>query len=104
MVYNEQYTITEDDYLPHYLPEFIPDNLFTRNGLRKMRRKTKENHVGFVYYPEQKRKYKLYDVNKSYKFVPKTDNPLTVYEKVYTLEEMLERRKNEIELRAKQLM
>ncbi|KAA9012283.1 hypothetical protein [Niallia endozanthoxylica] len=50
-----------------YLPEEVPDNLFTQNRLNQMGLTPTSEHVAFVIYPEQKREYKLFDVSNTRK-------------------------------------
>jgi hypothetical protein len=46
------------DNLKRYLPEEVPDHLFTQNKLKRMGLVPTEEHVAFVVYPEQGREYK----------------------------------------------
>ena len=52
-----------NDAVKRYLPEDVPDNLFTKNKLNQMGLVPTQEHQAFVVYPEQKREYKLYNIN-----------------------------------------
>ncbi|MEC0244168.1 hypothetical protein P4H66_30605 [Paenibacillus dokdonensis] len=76
----------------HYLPEEVPDHLFTQSRLSRM---------AYVVYPEQKTKYKLFDINGTQQ--RKQQKGLSLIQKNATVEQILADRKHEIEVRRAQL-
>ncbi|MNI65063.1 hypothetical protein D3C73_1205460 [compost metagenome] len=48
-----------------YFPQDVPDHLLTKNKLKKMSLRPISEHVGFVVYPPQTRKYKLYSLEQA---------------------------------------
>jgi len=90
-----------DNEIKRYLPEEVPDHLFTQNRLRRMGLSPTEEHVAYVMYPEQKREYKLYDVNSTRQ--PKRQKGLSLVIKDMTIDQVLEERKHELEVRKSQL-
>ena len=56
-----------EENIKQYLIEEVPDNLFTRNELQLMSLVPLNINEpdALVYYPEQERSFKLYDVNKT---------------------------------------
>jgi hypothetical protein len=89
-----------DENLMRYLPEEVPDHLFTKNRLSRMGLVPTQEHVAFVSYPEQKREYKLYDIVATRK--PKRQNGLSLVIKDLTVEQVLQERKHELEVRKNQ--
>ncbi|GEN85066.1 hypothetical protein SLU01_33780 [Sporosarcina luteola] len=83
-----------------YLPEEVPDHLFTQNRLNRMGLATTGEHVAYVSYPEQKREYKLFDINNTRKRQKQKGFSLVV--KDLTVEQILEERKHELEIRRRQ--
>ncbi|OAB38725.1 hypothetical protein PMSD_06855 [Paenibacillus macquariensis subsp. defensor] len=45
-----------------YYPNHVPSHLFSRNKLKKMSLRPISEHVGYVIYPPQHRRYKLYSL------------------------------------------
>lgn len=84
-----------------YLPEEVPDHFFTQNKLSKMGLATTVEHVAYVSYPEQKREYKLFDINYTRK--RKKQKGISLVVKDMTVEEVLKERKHELEVRKSQL-
>jgi hypothetical protein len=89
------------DNLKRYLPEEVPNNLFTQNKLSRMGLSPINDHIAYVVYPEQKREYKLYSIDKTRK--PNRQKGLSLVEKDLTVEQVLEERKRELEVRRAQL-
>lgn len=87
--------------LKHYLPEGVPDNLFSHNKLTRMGLAPTSEHVALVSYPEQKREYKLFDINNTRK--RKKQQGFSLVEKDLTVEQILGERKCELEVRKGQL-
>ncbi|UGB29959.1 hypothetical protein [Metabacillus sp. B2-18] len=87
--------------MKRYLPEEVPDYLFTQNKLNRMGLATTSEHVAYVYYPEQKREYKLFDINNTRKCKQQTGFSLVV--KDMTVEQVLKERRRELKLRKNQL-
>lgn len=90
-----------NEALNRYLPEEVPDNLFTQNKLNRMGLAPTSDHVALVSYPEQKREYKLYDLNYTRK--RKKQQGFSLVVKDLTVEQVLEERKRELEVRKSQL-
>jgi hypothetical protein len=87
-----------------YLPEEVPNNLFTLNKLKLMGLTPTAEHVALVSYPEQRREYKLYDIKETRK--PKKQNRegvITLTRTDATLEEILKEREWEMRVRKSQL-
>ncbi|MMZ70205.1 hypothetical protein D1872_331960 [compost metagenome] len=59
------------------------------------------DHVAYVMYPEQKREFKLYDINVTRR--RKQQKGFSLVNKDMTVEEVLEERKRELEVRKSQL-
>ncbi len=89
------------DNLKRYLPEEIPDHLFTQNKLNMMGLAATADHVAYVMYPEQKREFKLFDINVTRR--RKQQKGFSLVNKDMTVEEALEERKRELEVRKGQL-
>lgn len=87
--------------IERYLPEEVPDHLFTQNKLNRMGLATTSEHVAYVSYPEQKREYKLYDINNTRK--RKKQKGFSLVEKDLTVEQVLKERKHELEVRKRRL-
>ncbi|TYS51154.1 hypothetical protein [Bacillus infantis] len=87
--------------MKRYLPEKVPDHLFTQNKLNRMGLTTTSEHVAYVSYPEQKREYKLFDINNTRK--RKQQKGFSLGEKDLTVEKILEERKRELDVRRSQL-
>lgn len=92
--------MTEDD-TPRFLPEEVPNYLFTQNKLSRMGLAATEGHVAYVRYPEQKREYKLYDIKATRE--RKKQKGFSLVIKDMTVEEVLAERKRELEVRKSQL-
>jgi hypothetical protein len=90
-----------NEVMKRYLPEEVPDHLFTQNKLNRVGLATTSEHVAYVFYPEQKREYKLFDINNTRK--RKQQKGLSLVEKDLTVEQVLEERKRELEVRKSQL-
>ena len=91
------------DNLKQYLYEEVPDNLFTRNELQLMSMipLNIDEPDASVYYPEQRRSFKLYDIKKTRKrekYKPKTPELPVI---ILTIDEVLERRRRYIKQREK---
>jgi hypothetical protein len=89
-----------NDNLKRYLPEEVPDNLFTRNELNYMGLvpiEPKEPNA-IVNYTEQKREYNLYDIEKTREPKRQKGNggiPLTIRDR--TIEDILEKRRRKFQ-------
>lgn len=46
-----------------YLPDEVPDHLFTQSRLNRMGLVPTAEHVAYVVYPEQRQQFKLYDIS-----------------------------------------
>lgn len=84
-----------------YLPEEVPDHLFTQSRLSRMGLKPIADPVAYVVYPEQKTKYKLFNINETQQ--RKQQKGLSLVQKNATVEQILAERKHEIEVRRLQL-
>lgn len=89
------------DELKHYLPEEVPDHLFTQSRLSKMGLAPSTDHAAFVVYPEQRQKFKLYDINATRQ--RKQQKGFSLVQKDATVEQILAERKRELEVRKAQL-
>lgn len=87
--------------MKRYLPEEVPDHLFTQNKLSKMGLATTAESVAYVSYPEQKREYKLFDINHTRK--RKQQKGFSLVVKDMTVEEVLKERRHELEVRKSQI-
>ncbi|MGD6844696.1 hypothetical protein ACQCVH_19560 [Bacillus infantis] len=87
--------------MKRYLPEEVPDHLFTQNKLNRMGLTTTSEHAAYVSYPEQKREYKLFDINNTRK--RKQQKGFSLVEKELTVDQVLEERKRELVVRKNQL-
>ncbi len=85
----------------NYLPEEVPDHLFTQSRLSRMGLTPTADPVAYVVYPEQKTKYKLFDINETRQ--RKQEKGLSLVQKDATVEQILAERKHEIEVRRMQL-
>lgn len=90
-----------DSNLKRYLPEEVPDYLFTKNRLIRMGLTSTAENIAYVVYPEQKREYKLYDINDTRR--TKRQKGLSLVIKDLTVEQILVERKRELEIRKNQL-
>lgn len=88
--------------ISEYLPEEVPDHLFTQNKLNRMGLKPIAESFAYVSYPEQKRKYKLFDIHKTQQR-KKQKNGLSLVQKDSTIEQILDERRHELEVRRMQL-
>ncbi|ODP26010.1 hypothetical protein PTI45_04646 [Paenibacillus nuruki] len=86
------------DEILEYLPEEVPDHLFTQNKLSRMGLKPIAESVACVSYPEQKRKYKLFNIHKTQQR-KKQKKGLSLVQKDATIEQILDERSHEIEVR-----
>lgn len=84
------------DDLRRYLPEEIPDHLYTQNKLNMM-----GLAATAVLYPEQKREFRLFDINATRR--RKQQKGFSLVYKDMTVEEVLEEQKLELEVRKSQL-
>jgi len=85
------------DIIRQYLPEEVSDHLFTQSRLSRMGLAPTANHVAYVFYPEQKREFKLYDVHETKQ--RKQQKGFSLIQKNATVEQILAERKHEIEVR-----
>ena len=85
----------------HYLPEEVPDHLFTQSRLSRMGLAPTAEHVAYVAYPEQRQSFKLYDISGTKKRKPQKG--LSGMIKDLTVDEVLAERKRELEVRKNQL-
>lgn len=90
-----------EEILMRYLPEEVPDHLFTQNKLNLMGLAAAEVHVGYVIYPEQKNEFKLYDINATRARKKQKEFSLVITN--MTVEEVIAERKRELEVRRNQL-
>lgn len=90
-----------DSSKPRYLPEDVPDSLFTKSELSQMGLVHLKDEVAYVSYPEQRREYKLYFID--HVRVQKKQKSSLILNVVDTIEEVLNRRKNAIKVRGEQL-
>jgi hypothetical protein len=79
----------EDGLLIRYAPKEVPDHLFTRNELSKMGLVQTGEHEAFVYYPDQKREFKLFNIEETR--IPKKQSGFSLVMTDRTLEETLQR-------------
>lgn len=86
--------------LERYLPEDVPDHLFTHNKLNKMGLVTTSVHDAYVLYPEQKNEYKLFDICKTRE--RKKQKGFSLVVKDMPVEQVLAERKWELEVRKEQ--
>jgi hypothetical protein len=92
--------ITLQDVIKKYLPEEVPDNLFTRNELNYMGLVPLDPKApdAVVNYTDQKRQYNLYDIEKTREPKRQKGNggiPLTIRD--MTVEAILEKRRRRFE-------
>lgn len=83
------------DNLKRYLPEEVPDNLFTRNELNYMGLvpiEPKEPDA-MVNYTDQKREYNLYDIEKAREPKRQQVNGIHLTIRDRTVEDILEKRR-----------
>lgn len=85
----------------HFLPEEVPDHLFTQSRLSRMGLTPTADPVAYVVYPEQKTKYKLFDINGTRQ--RKQQKGLSLVQKDATVDQILAERRHEIEVRRMQL-
>jgi len=90
-----------NDELKHYLPEEVPDHLFTQSRLSKMGLAPTGEHAAFVFYPEQHQKFKLYDISATRR--RKQQKGFSLVQKNATVEQILAERKHELDVRRIQL-
>jgi len=81
--------------------EEVPDDLFTQNKLCLIGLVSTKDHVAFVSYPEQRREYKLFDINETRK--RKKRSGFSLVEKNLSVEQVLEARKHQLKVRKGQL-
>lgn len=89
------------DSLKHYLPEEVPDHLFTQSRLSRMGLAPTAEHVAYVIYPEQRQQFKLFDISATRK--RKQQKGLSGMIKNLSVEEVLAERRRELEVRKSQL-
>lgn len=75
--------------------------MFTQNKLNMMGLAATADHVAYVLYLEQKREFKLFDINETRR--RKQQKGLSLVNKDMTVGEVLEVRKRELEVRKSQL-
>lgn len=90
-----------DESIKHYLPEEVPGHLFTQSRLSRMGLAPTEGHVAFVLYPEQRRQYKLFNIDGTKK--RKQQKGLSLVQKDATIEQILAEREHEMKVRKSQL-
>lgn len=83
-----------------YLPEEVPDHLFTKNELKMMGLVPNQELEAFVLYREQNREYQLYNVDATRS--PKRQGGFSLVRKDYTTEQVLEKRRNALKVRRQQ--
>lgn len=86
--------------IPRYLPEDVPDYLFTQNELKSMGRVPAGEFNAFVKYPEQRNEFKLFHIEDSK--MTKKQSKSSMLRSLYTIEETLEKRKRAIKGRKQQ--
>ncbi|MFC0212454.1 hypothetical protein ACFFK0_08265 [Paenibacillus chartarius] len=85
----------------HYLPEEVPDHLFTQSRLSRMGLAPTAEHVAYVIYPEQRQQFKLFDIVATRK--RKQQKGMSGMIKDLTVDEVLAERRREMEVRKSQL-
>lgn len=93
--------IKSSDETPRYLPENVPDSLFTRNELKSMGRIPNQESAAYVSYPEQKREYPLFQIEETK--LTKRQKGFSLVPKDYTIEEVLDKRKHALKVRLLQV-
>ncbi len=83
-----------------FLPEEVPDHLFTRNELKGMGRVPIQEAAAYVFYPEQKREYPLFRIEETK--LTKRQSGFSLIRKDKSAEEVLEKRKHALMIRKKQ--
>ena len=86
--------------LKRYLPEEVPDHLFTQKKLNRMGLASTTDHVSYVVYPEQKSEYKLFDIN--FTRERKKQKGFSLVVKDMAVKQILNERKRELEVRKEQ--
>ncbi|WP_420768594.1 hypothetical protein ACNR9V_01010 [Parageobacillus thermoglucosidasius] len=83
------------DNLIRYLPEEVPNYLFTRNELKQMGLVpiNEEEHEAWVTYTDQKREYKLYHINKTRRPKPQKNKGISLTITNRTIDDILEKRR-----------
>lgn len=92
--------VPRNDAKLRYLPEEVPDFLFTRNELKSMGCVPTQEAAAYVSYPEQKKEYPLFHIEETK--LTKRQSGLSLIRKDCTIEEVMEKRKNALEVRKKQ--
>lgn len=95
--------MTMGDNLLRYLPEEVPDNLFTRNELKQMGLVPidPEDPDAWVIYTDQKREFKLFHIEKTRKPKPQKKKGISLTTTNRTVEEILEKRRRRFEYNRK---
>jgi len=86
---------------PRYLPEAVPDSLFTKSELSRRGLVPIYDKVAFVKYPEQRREYKLFSIEQVRE--QKRQESSLRFRSVTSKEEVLKRREHAIQVRKEQL-
>jgi hypothetical protein len=89
------------DDMTRYLPEEVPDDLFTRNELKTMGLATIREAAAYVFYAEQRREYPLFHLEDTK--LTKRQSGSSLIRKDCSIEEVLEKRKHSLEVRKAQL-
>nr|WP_304220249.1 hypothetical protein [Fredinandcohnia onubensis] len=88
-----------DNNLKRYLPEEVPDNLFTRNELKYMGLIPIDPNEpeAWVNYTDRKKEYKLFHIDKTRKPKPHKVNGISLTITDRTVEDILEKRRRRFE-------
>jgi hypothetical protein len=85
-----------------YLPETVPDSLFTKAELSRMGLvPLHDEEVAYVRYPEQRREYKLFTIDQTRE--PKRQKSSLKYKSIDSIENVLTRRQSTMKVREEQL-
>jgi len=85
--------------VPRYKPQDVPDDLFTRSELKLMGRVELQPERGFVTYPEKHQEFPLFAIHET-RTRKKQATSLQTY---FTVEDVLEKRRNAIAVRKQQM-
>lgn len=89
--------------MTRYLPEELPDHLFTQNKLSLLGLVPIGEYVAYVSYPEQRNEYKLFDINATRQQKKQKSSGLLTRLGTLTVEDILKDRENEMKVRKSQL-
>lgn len=95
--------MTSEESLKRYLPEEVPNHLFTNNKLKQMGLKAVSASDAFVKYPEQKREYRLYDINHTQSVNKQNKGGLSITTTDSNVNDVLKQREHELKIRNQQL-